>query len=105
MSSVSEVIQHSAALNRIGSQMPLERIENHFSRNSQTNIPNYDCRNSSEPFSQLGQYNRKENSPMKSDRPPMTPSRKCSFSSQTGGSGSRHVGGKNKRSRVSRQNS
>lgn len=94
MSSVSEVIQHNAALNRMGSQMPLESIENHFGRNPK--VQNYDYR-SNESFSQIGHDNRKENSPMKSDRPPMTPSRKSSFSSQDGG--------KNKRPKGSRQNS
>jgi hypothetical protein len=104
ISSVSKVIQHNAALNHMGPPMPLESIENHFYRNSYTNISNIECRNS-EPFSQIGQDNRKENSPMKSDRPPMTPSRKGSFSSQTGGPGSKQVGGKKRRPQVSRQNS
>lgn len=105
VSCISEVIQHSAALNRMRPQMPLESIENHFGRNSLANIRNLEYRNSSESCSHLGQFNRKENSPMKNNRPPMTPSRKDSFSSQTGASGSKHVGGKNKRARVSRQNS
>jgi hypothetical protein len=91
MSSVSEVIQHNAALNRMGSQMPLQSIENHFGRSPK--VQGNESRN--ESFSQFGCGNRKENSPMRSDRTPMTPSRKSSFSSQ--------AEGKNKRPKGSRQ--
>jgi hypothetical protein len=101
MSSVSEVIQHNAALSRMG-PLPLESIENTYGRNQQTKL-NYECRHSGDSFSQNGQSNRKENSPMKSDKPPMTPSRQSSFSSQAGAQGSKRKQGK--RAKVSRQNS
>lgn len=105
MSSVAEVLQHNAALNRMGPPMPLESIENHYGRSPQTK-PNHEYRNNGDIVSQNSQYNKKENSPMKSDRPPKTPSRKGSFSSQAGGQGSKRKNNtNNKRPQVSRQNS
>lgn len=103
ISSVSEVFQHNAALNRMGPPMPLESIENHYGRNPQNKLNNeYRC--GGESPSQTIQYKGKENSPMKSDKPPMTSSRKSSFSSQAGGQGSKRKNN-NKRTLVSRQNS
>jgi hypothetical protein len=103
MSSVSEVIQHNAALNRMGPSMPLENIENYYGRSPQ-NKPNYKYRHGNESPSQRGQFKGKENSPMKIDRPPMTLSRKSSFSSQAGGQGSKRKNN-NKRAQASRQDS
>jgi hypothetical protein len=102
MASVSEVVQHNAALNRMGPPMPLGGIENTYGRDLQAK-PNQEYRHSGDSFSHTGQHNRKENSPMKNDRPPMTPSRKSSFSSQAGGQGSKRK--HNKRAQISRQNS
>jgi hypothetical protein len=83
--------------------MPLESIENHYGRNPQNKLNNeYRC--GGESPSQTIQYKGKENSPMKSDKPPMTSSRKSSFSSQAGGQGSKRKNN-NKRTLVSRQNS
>jgi hypothetical protein len=101
MASVSEVVQHNAALNRMAPPTPLDSIENTYGRNQQTKSA-YEHRHNGESFSEVGQPNRKENSPMKSDKP-MTPSRKSSFSSQAGGQGSKRK--QNKRAQVSRQNS
>jgi hypothetical protein len=84
--------------------MPLESIENHYGRNPQSR-PN-ENRRDADAMSQASQYNnRKENSPMKSDKPPpKTPSRQNSLSSQGGGQGSKRKNN-NKRAQVSRQNS
>jgi hypothetical protein len=81
--------------------MPLESIENTYGRNQQ-NKPNSVYRRNADAFSQAGQHNGKENSPMKNEKPTMTPSRKSSFSSQAGGQGSKW---KQNRRAVSRQNS
>ncbi|KAE9380099.1 hypothetical protein N431DRAFT_323179 [Stipitochalara longipes BDJ] len=88
----------------MGSAMPLESIENHYGRNAQSRPNEY--RRDGDAMSRTSQYNnRKENSPIKSDKPsPMTPSRKSSFSSQGGGQGSKRKNN-NKRAQVSRQNS
>lgn len=106
ISSVSEVLQHNAAMNRMASGMPLASIENHYGRHQQ-NKPNHEVRRAADSMSQTIQYNdRKENSPMKSDKHPMTPSRKSSFSSQGGGGqDSKRKNNSNKRGHVSRQNS
>ena len=81
-SSISEVLQHQSALNRMGQQVPLENIENYsniskklikmdhggFQNNFSLNEPREETSfgtptRQREP--RYGPYNRKENSPMK----------------------------------------
>jgi hypothetical protein len=81
-SSISEVLQHESALNRICQQMPLENVGNYSNAAKKSvNIDNAGFKNSFDPSdsgeetrfgtptrqreSRPGAYNRKENSPMK----------------------------------------
>jgi hypothetical protein len=81
-SSISEVLQHESALNRICQQMPLDNVENYSNAAKKpVNIDNAGFKDSFNPSesgeetrfrtptrhreSRTGAYNRKENSPMK----------------------------------------
>lgn len=97
-SSIVEVVQHQAAINRFSNQnqMPLGNIENRAHARSFSNS----VVDQSRIVMSQGSHNHKENSPMKKSSAkstPFTSPKKDSSRPQEGGSNQKSNGGKNKK--------